>query len=169
MFLPDPLFWCFTRRANLSTSANAKDSSQNSTRACKHCKKCTLLLSCLPASWKVCLELNCTLQSRVYSLPQRNRGASNDWLTSPGGVAGTRDEIPDTKKKKKGKGGAVGNAQGSQETNGAQSMPQMTLDMATEGSMEERDAHHAKISAGLRTESTLSYLVELPEGFGKVL
>jgi hypothetical protein len=48
-------------------------------------------------------------------------------------------------------------------------MPEMMLDMATEGSMEERDAHHAKISAGLQTEATLSYLVELPEGFGKVI
>jgi hypothetical protein len=35
--------------------------------------------------------------------------------------------------------------------------------------MEEREAHYAKIHASLRTEGNFFYLVELPEGFGKVL
>ena len=36
-----------------------------------------------------------------------------------------------------------------------------------QGSMEERDAHVSRIFAGLKTEKNTSYLVQLPEGFGK--
>ena len=103
----------------------------------------------------------------------------------PGGVVGPREQVAlaknlptgqeeDTKKKKK--GGKGGN-EGVRETkgalkmpvNGALNMPEMMLDMSTEGSMEEREAHYAKIHASLRAEDNFSYLVELPEGFGKVL
>jgi hypothetical protein len=104
----------------------------------------------------------------------------------PGGVVGPREKVAlaknlptgqeeeDTKKKKK--GGKGGN-EGVRETkgalkmpvDGARNMPEMMLDMSTEGSMEEREAHYAKIHASMRTEDNFFYLVELPEGFGKVL
>ena len=104
----------------------------------------------------------------------------------PGGVARPREKVELAKNlttgqeeegtKKKKKGGKGGNER-VPETNGALKMPvngalntpEMMLDMSTEGSMEEREAHYAKIHASLRTEGNFFYLVELPEGFGKVL
>ena len=75
-----------------------------------------------------------------------------------------------TKKTKKGKKGSKtkdNDADKALEAHG-QGQPEMTLDMFSEGSMEDHDAHVCRIFASLKQDKDLTYLVQLPEGFGKV-
>ena len=46
--------------------------------------------------------------------------------------------------------------------------PEMSLDMFSEGSMEDHDAHVCRIFASLKNDKDSTFLVQLPEGFGRV-
>ena len=77
------------------------------------------------------------------------------------------------KKSKKGKKGSkskeADESADPDESAYAHGQPEMSLDMFSEGSMEDHDAHVCRIFASLKKEKDLTYLVQLPEGFGKVL
>ena len=111
------------------------------------------------------------LVTELYGALQAIRDMHMSVRLPPGLTART---VPDstgpaagTKKKKKGRAGGAGTLQKESAVGDSATAHDMTLDMFSEGSMEERDAHVVRIYASMNSDTDSDtdskYLVQLPE------